>query len=267
MTLLKFCAVLIPFLYCVVILLLYIFQSRIIFYPGKLKSDFKFKDAHNALELYFTTEDLQKINALFFSGPRQEVILYFHGNAGDLSGWQFIADDFTSLGYNFLVIDYRGYGKSSGEITEKGLYKDASGAWNFLLEKGFKSDQIIVYGRSVGAGIAVELAATHPCKGLILEAPYTSMGALANEKLPFLFPSLYLRFKFDNIQKMDRVKCPVVFFHGSNDTLIPASHTEKLFERYTGKKKKIIIAHGSHNDLNSFAEYHDLVKEHLSAFF
>lgn len=233
-------------------------QTNLIFYPGKLPKDYRFDLRDSNEELSLNTTDGEEINALFYPGSKKEVILYFHGNAGDLSNWQYISEDFTNLGYNFLIIDYRGYGKSSGTITEKGLYADAEAAYQFLIdEKRFRPDDIIIYGRSIGTGVAVELAIRHAVKGLILEAPYTSLKTLANEKMPFLLPSLFLRFHFDNIGKINSVKSPVLFIHGGKDTLIPPSHTDKLHEHFRGKKKKVIIQNGSHNDLNDFAGYHE----------
>ncbi len=232
-------------------------QTKLIFYPGKLSEDFKFELGENGNEVFLQTKDGERINALFYQGNKDDVILYFHGNAGDLSSWQFVSQDFTNIGYNFLIIDYRGYGKSTGTITESGLYEDAEAAYQFLIhEKGFLPKNIIIYGRSIGTGVAVELASRHETKGLILEAPYTSLKKLANQKVPFLLPSLFLKFHFNNIDKVNAVSSPILFFHGAEDSLIPVSHTDTLFEKFTGKKMKVIIQRGTHNDLDSFQEYH-----------
>lgn len=253
--------------YSVIIVLLYTLQTRMIFYPGFLAPDFKYNLGPDDEEVFFKTTDGEQINGLFFRNRSEDVILYFHGNAGDLSGWQFVAEDFSRLGYNFFIFDYRSYGKSSGKLSEKGLYHDAEAAFDFLLEKGFDVKNIIVYGRSIGTGVAVEIATRKKCKGLILEAPFSSLSELANEKFPFFFPSLYLRYRFDNIGKINEVKCPVIFLHGSDDTLIPPSHSARLFEKFTGKKKMIVVDHGSHNDLHAFGQYEDFLKDVLSSFF
>lgn len=265
---LKIFALVIIVIFFAVIILLYVFQAKLIFYPGRLSQGHKFKLRPVDEEVFLETQDGEKINALFYGGNNEKVILYFHGNAGDLSGWQFVAEDFLLFGYSILIIDYRGYGKSSGEISENGFYQDAEAAYNFLIErKGIASGNIIIYGRSIGTGVAVELARNKKCKGLVLESPYTSLNTLANEKLPFLFPSLYLRFRFNNLAKINEVTCPIIFIHGSKDTLIPASHAGKLFKKFTGKKKMILIPEGSHNDLNSFEEHQTFLKEELSSFF
>jgi fermentation-respiration switch protein FrsA (DUF1100 family) len=263
---LKMLAGIVIVLYVVVIVVLYTLQSRLIFFPGKLPPDFKFTARDDCQELFLPTRDGERINALFFPNRGNSVILYFHGNAGDLGGWQFVAQDFLSTGCNFLIIDYRGYGKSSGKISENGLYLDADAAYDYLIQKGFAPEDILIYGRSIGSGVAVDLASRKTCKGLILEAPYSSMGKLATEKFPFFFPSLYLQYKFDNLGKINRIKSPVIFLHGLQDNLIPPSHSRRLFETFNGKKKLIEVPGGSHNDLASFTAYVEFLKT-FPAFF
>jgi uncharacterized protein len=268
MKLAKIIAAAVIAIYILVLILLYFFQTRLIFHPGKLKPDFKFKLAPDDDEVFLKTHDGTRIHGLYYHGTRPEVILYFHGNAGDLSGWQFVAEDFVSYGYHVFIIDYRGYGKSEGTISEGGFYQDADAAYQYLINtKGFAKQDVIVYGRSIGTGVAVELATKHPVNGLILEAPYTSLGALANEKLPFLFPSLYLKYSFNNEKKIGAVKCPVMLIHGGDDSLIPSSHSKKLFQQIKTQKKLTLIPRGSHNDLNSFEEYHTFLEKELPEFF
>lgn len=267
MSTLKIIAWIFVIVYGMVAALLYTLQTRLIFYPGRLAPDFRFRLGDDDEEVFYKTEDGESINGLFFAGRGGDVILYFHGNAGDLSGWQFVAEDFTLHGYNVMLIDYRGYGKSSGKISEEGLYHDGEAAYHCLVEKGFKPENIIVYGRSIGSGVAVDVAARYPCKGLILEAPFSSLKRLANEKLPFFFPSLYLKFSFDNMAKMNRVSCPVIFLHGTADELIPPAHSRSLFEEFSGKKELIVVDGASHNDLHTFPRYADFLKDVLPVFF
>ncbi len=263
---LKGIAITIVGLYLAVSLVLYLLQTRLIFYPRRLTPGFRF--AAEAREVVLKTADGERINGLFFVGASDDVILYFHGNAGDLSGWQYVAEDFTDYGYNVLIIDYRGYGKSTGKISEEGFYRDAEAAWNFLAnEKGFSGDHVIIYGRSVGTGVATHLASKKKCRGLVLEAPYSSLTKLANEKLPMFFPGLYLQYRFDNLAKINEVTCPIVFLHGSHDELIPARHTKVLYDAFHGKKEMVLFEGGSHNDLNAFPEHRYVMEEVLSGFF
>lgn len=267
MAFLKTITIIIIICYVIAIVVLCSLQKRLIFYPGRLSPEYKFSSANNAEELTLTTGDGVHISGLFFPNAGENVILYFHGNAGDLSGWQFVSEDFTSLGFNFMIIDYRGYGKSAGSISEQGLYKDADAAFNYLLEKGFRPGNIIIYGRSIGSGVAVDLASRKKAKGLILESPFSSFATLANEKFPFLFPSLYLRYRFDNLLKINQVTSPVMFLHGTDDTLIPSSHSQVLFDRFKGTKKMILVDKGAHNDLHAFDQYKDFLRVGLVDFF
>lgn len=267
MVLLKAMAWLVIGAYLIAVVLLYTLQRRLIFHPGTLPQDYKFKTETGGEEITLKTADGENISGLFFENDHPDVILYFHGNAGDLSGWQYVSADFTSLGFNFLIIDYRGYGKSSGRISEKGLYLDGEAAFDFLKEKGFDPANIIVYGRSIGSGIAMHVAENRPCKGLILESPFSSLTRLANEKLPFFFPSLYIRFRFDNLSTINKVTCPVIFLHGTHDELIPDTHSRRLFARFKGKKKMILIDRGAHNDLHTFIQYQEFLKGELPYFF
>lgn len=267
MPLLKTIALIIIIGYAITIVVLYSLQKRLIFYPGRLSPDYKFSTSNNAEEVTLATDDGERINGLFFPNTSRDAILYFHGNAGDLSGWQFVSEDFTSLGFNFMIIDYRGYGKSTGSISESGLYKDADAAYNYLLKKGFGPENIIIYGRSIGSGIAVDLASRKKCKGLVLESPFSSFAKLANEKFAFFFPSLYLRYRFDNIRKINNVQSPIIFLHGTDDTLIPSTHSRQLFDRFKGTKKMILVDEGAHNDLHAFEQYKDFLRVGIVDFF
>jgi uncharacterized protein len=269
MSVLKFIAIIIIVLYLTGVLLLYFFQTRLIFHPGKLSPDHKFRTVPVRTEVFLKSQDGESINGLFFQGEdKRKVILYFHGNAGDLGGWQFAAEDLLPSGFSVFIIDYRGYGKSTGSISESGFYYDAEAAYDFLTsEKKFKPDSIIIYGRSIGTGVAVDLASKKKCAGVILESAYTSLSTLANEKVPFFFPSLYLRTKFNNLRKLPKVKAPIVFIHGSDDTLIPASHSKALYGFCAGKKSMLLIEGGQHNDLPGFSEYKTFIADTMPSFF
>lgn len=269
MAFLKTLAYIIIGIYLLAILLLFILQTRLLFYPGKLSRSFPFKLNDHGEEVWIKTDDGESINGLFFRGNSDHVILYFHGNAGDLSGWQFVGEDFTSQGFNILIIDYRGYGKSSGSISENGLYEDGRAAYQFLLqEKEFLPENIIIYGRSIGTGVAVNVASKSKIAGVVLEAPYTSIPDLANEKFPYFFAGLISRYRFNNLQKINSIQCPIIFIHGDTDTLIPSHHSAALYRKFTGRKQLITIKGGSHNDLIDFEEYqHFLSRDMLTFFF
>ncbi|MCD9015803.1 alpha/beta hydrolase [Parachryseolinea silvisoli] len=265
---LKILAYAIITLYFLVALLLYIFQQKLIFYPGKMAKNTNLNLASYQHEVFLETRDNETIHALYCEGTRPEVILYFHGNAGDLSGWKFATEDFTTLGYAVLIIDYRSYGKSTGQLSEQGMYTDGEAAYEYLTkELHVAPKNILVYGRSIGTGVAVEIATRYPVRGLVLESAYTSLGTLANEKVPFFFPSLYLRFRFNNLKKIAALTCPVILLHGTQDELIPAEHSQRLVEAIKNKKKLILVKGGGHNDLSGFPEYARFLQEDLPNFF
>lgn len=247
---------LIVVVYLLVLALGFFFQRSLIFYPGELESDYPFDLAGGARELFVETVDGENINAIYYPGHLPLAVLYLHGNAGDLNSWQHVSLDFTRRGYHFFIVDYRGYGKSTGVISEKGFYHDAEAAFRYVSsDLGIPADRIIIYGRSIGTGPAVELATRHRAKGLVLEAPFSSLVKLANQKLPFLLPALTLRFRFNNLSKINRVECPILFIHGSDDRLIPPAHSRLLYDRFAGRKELILIDKGTHNDLSVFPEY------------
>lgn len=241
------------------------FQRKIIFYPSKLEAGYTYDARLKTEEIFLTTADGERINALFFAAEGKKVILYFHGNAGSLDDWQYIYQDFKPLGFNFLIIDYRGYGKSTGKISEKGLYLDSKAAYNFLIQKGFKNEDIIIYGRSIGTGVAVDLASQHPVKALILEAPFSSFKKLANSKYPFLLPYLTLQFSFNNIKKINCFKSNLLIFHGKQDELIPCKYGDELYQAYSGPKRLVLIPAGGHNNLPTFTQYQTELRSFLKS--
>jgi fermentation-respiration switch protein FrsA (DUF1100 family) len=234
-----------------------------IFVPEPLDSAYTYR-CSSCQEVNLRTNDNETINALFFDKGSDRVVLYFHGNAGNLSSWGDAGRDLSEYGVSVLVIDYRGYGKSSGVITENGLYNDAQAAYEYLISRGFPAKKIIIYGRSIGTGVAVDLASKHESAGLILESPFASMRQLAWEKAPYLLPGLYLSFNFMSIEKIGKVQSPVLIFHGMNDTLIPIGHGRKLYKALNGKGIFVAVPGGGHNNLSDFPEYREAMLRYLN---
>jgi uncharacterized protein len=250
--------------YVSVLLLAYLFQTKLIFFPTKLSQAHPFRRDVPCEEVFLTTPDGEKINGLFFSGS-EKVVLYFHGNAGSLDSWQFVWEQFQETGVSLFIIDYRGYGKSTGSISEKGLNTDARTAYDYLLKRGFVGNNIIVYGRSLGSGIAVQLASTAAIAALILEAPYTSMKKLAWEKMPLLLPGLYIKYRFDNLDRINKVKAPLLVIHGDSDSTIPYHHGKKLFDAFNRQKQMLSVKGGNHNDLDEFGDFREGITQFIRA--
>lgn len=240
--------------------ILYVGQESLIFHPEKLPENFTFTFPARFEEVTWEV-DGAVLHALHFRTENPKgVILYFHGNAGNLLGWGEIALQFTRRGYDVLMPDYRGFGKSTGKIkNEAMLYHDAKVAYTYLLGL-YDEQQIIIYGRSIGSGIAVNLASvTHP-RLLILESPFVSLRDVAAYHYPFI-PGIVLdwilRYTMHSDWWITHVKCPVFLIHGTEDDIIPYSSSERLLPLIKGEKELITVPGGGHNDLDTSRLYHE----------
>ena len=159
------------------------------------------------------------------------IILFFHGNAGDLENRTYKANAFDNSGYNYLFISYRGFNGNEGFPTEKNIYLDAQFTYNWLLKNGYNENEIIIYGESLGTGVGIEIAKKNNPKGLILESPFTSIVEMGKRKFPFLPVQLILKDKYDNLEKISLIKCPVLYLHGKSDNLVPKFMSDILINR------------------------------------
>lgn len=235
--------------------MIYVFQEKLIFFPEAVSADYQFQFDHDFEEINYNVQKGITINALLFKAKESKgVIFYSHGNAGSLSRWGYVADLFLMNNYDVLIYDYRGYGKSNGSVSEANLYHDAIYIYK-QLAKEYGEDKIVVYGRSIGTGIATKVASEFVPKQLILESPYYNLPDLAKKMFPFM-PSFMLRYKFRNDQMITLVKCPITIFHGTYDEVIYFGSSLKL-EKLIKKEDKIVpIVGGHHNDLAKFEVFH-----------
>ena len=187
-------------------------------------------------------------------------ILYFHGNAGDLSRWGIITEYFVNLGYDVFIMDYRTYGKSTGVLSEQALYNDAQLCYKALSEM-FNENQITIYGRSLGTAIATKIAATNNPKQLILETPYYSIVDVAKLRFPFIPVSYVMKYELPTHKFIKNVSCPIYMFHGTDDYIVPYSSGEKLFKASRKKNATFItIKNAGHNNIIDFDLYHQQIK-------
>ena len=243
------------FIYCVLLVLLTVFQRKIMYYPHRLDKDFAFPlYVPQQEEVFITCDDGSTINGLFTPGSESKpTVLIFHGNAGNITHRDFLLQGFNTLGHSALLIDYHGYGKSEGTPSEKNLYRAGRAALEWLTkEKNRTPDDIVLFGKSLGSGVAIELATQHPCKGLILESAFTSIVAVARSHFPYnCFPvSLMLMDRFDNSTKISAIHSPVFIRHGTEDTIIDKREGEKLFERANMPKELYLIEGADHNNMH-----------------
>ncbi len=235
---------------------LYFLQEKILFLPTTLSQDYEYEFRYPFEELFLKTEEEVSINAIHFKTENPKgVILYFHGNAGDLSRWGIIGEHFVSLNYDVLIMDYRTYGKSKGKLSEQGFYDDADYCYNYILQY-YNEEDIVLYGRSLGTGVATYLASKHQPKQLILETPYYSILDVARQRFPILPVKGLLKYEFPSNVFISSVKCPITMFHGTEDSVIPYESAQKLKAvSPTSLTTFITIEGGEHNNLISFEKY------------
>ncbi len=251
-------------LYLLVLFLSYWHQDKLLFFPKKFEKDFNFHLSEDDKELFLKTNDGEIINCIYATKPgNKKVMLYFHGNGTSLDQWKSVADIILPHGVNLMMIDYRGYGKSTGKFSEDGFYTDAETAYNFLTANGYNDSTIYFYGRSLGSGVAVEMTLRHKVCGLILEAPYSSVKDVAQQQHPYLLPKLLLKYDFNNLKKASAIQSPLLIIHGRLDELIPVKQAEQVFASAKCQKQICMVPDGSHNNLSAFDEYHRALSEFL----
>ncbi len=247
--------------------LLYFFQSRLIFFPV-----YNYASAPDRLgiefeDVMFRTDDGLNLTGWYIPGNNADnVLLFCHGNAGNISHRIDYIRIFHELGLNMFIFDYRGYGKSEGKPDEEGTYRDVLGAWNFLVnEKDFTQESILLYGRSLGGAIAAWLAQDHTPLTLILDSSFTSITALGSELYPFLPIRLLSRFNYTTQLYLEKVSSPVLVIHSRQDEIVPFEHSISLFENASQPKEFLEIS-GSHNEgfLESWSTYESGLRDYIS---
>lgn len=245
------------------LIIAYFIQEKLIFKPEKLPADFEYKYTAPFEELFFEVEPGVRINGLhFYREKPRGLILYFHGNTRSIKGWARYAKDFYRYNYDVVLVDYRGFGKSTGKRSELKLHSDMQFVYDTLAEK-YPQDHLIMYGRSMGSGFATKLAAENNPRYLILDAPYYSFKKVAERYLPFLPIRFVLRYHLRTDRWIANVHCPIYILHGTRDWLIPIAHSEKLQQINAKHTTLIRINGGGHNNLPSFPEYHNFIRDIL----
>lgn len=251
-------------LYLMISTSLYFLQEKLIFLPTKLEQDFKYVFNYPFEELFLNTDEDAIINALLFKAKKAKgVILYFHGNAGDLNRWGNITEFLVEKDYDVFVMDYRTYGKSTGKLSENALYSDAQYCYNYLL-KQYPEGNIILYGRSLGTGIASYLASKNKPKQLILETPYYSLLDVAKKRFPVFPLKILMKYELPTFKYIKKVTCPITLLHGTNDKIIPIQSAIKLYDEANNENMSLTIIEGAkHNNLNTFETYINKINEVL----
>ena len=250
--------------YAVLVLVVYLIQERFIFKPEKLKPDFVYKYDIPFKELFIDITPDVTINGLhFYAKDPLGLILYFHGNTRSIKGWAKYAKDFYRYHYDVVLVDYRGFGKSTGRKSEKEMLNDVQVVYDTLAVQ-YHEHHIIVYGRSLGSGFATKLASDNSPRYLILDSPYYNFAKAVQRFIPILPMRFVLRYQLQTDKWIRKVNCHTYIIHGSKDWLIPISQSEKLQQLNPRKITLITIEGGGHNNLPSFPEYHNFLRDILA---
>jgi uncharacterized protein len=225
------------------------------------------------LSVPVTSGKVERIHGWWIESQKSQetkVLLYFHGNALNITANLNAARGFNQAGFSVLLIDYRGYGLSEGGFpNEQRIYQDAATAWNYVIrERQVKPRNIFIYGHSLGGAVAIDLAAKNPeAAGLIVEATFSSIRDIVKYRKQFwMFPvDLMVTQRFESIVKVPNLKMPVLFIHGTNDSTIPASMSEKLYAATPEPKLLLLVPGAEHNDIGASApqKYRQAVESFL----
>jgi alpha-beta hydrolase superfamily lysophospholipase len=241
----------------------YLRQEKMIFQPDHLPRSFTFNFQGEFRELYYEVAPNILLHAILFKIENPKgLLLYFHGNAGSLSSWGQWAAVFQKEGFDVLMYDYRGYGKSGGKIrNESSIHSDAEFIYHRIIQK-YEGKRIVFYGRSLGTGIATKLAAKYTPEQLILTTPYFNFKEVVRFHYPYLPADTILKYRFRTDKYIVEVKCPVELFHGTQDELVPYENSLKL-AKLGNHIHLTTLEGGMHGDLNSFPEFRRRLKELL----
>lgn len=223
-------------------------QPRMIFFPVEEFYQTPSDWGLDYEDVTLTAKDGTRLHGWYL--PHQgssKALLFFHGNAGNISHRGESLAIFHRLGLNILIIDYRGYGRSQGKPSENGLHEDARAAWHYLTQvKGFNKANIVVFGRSLGGAVAAQLAAEVQPGALILESTFSSARDMAAEVLPLMHHVIFMRFRFNTQQVVKQVKSPLLVLHSIHDDIIPYHQGRKIFEA-ANEPRRFVRMQGDHN--------------------
>ncbi len=242
----------------------YFGQDLFFFRPERLPKWFTYKYPFPFTEVNFDMEDGGSVNALHFRVPNSKgVVFYIKGNSRSIKGWGKFAKDFVGKGYDFFILDYRGFGKSTGRRTEEILFSDLQQVYKWLAEE-YREDRIVLYGRSLGSGLAARIASWNRPRMLLLDCPYYSFLHHIS-RYAFILPVRWLlRYHLRTDRFIKMIQCPVYILHGSRDRLIPYRQSEMLLALAPANVRLFPIEGAGHNNLPDYPQYHDLLYDFLN---
>ena len=218
----------------------------------------------NYEEVRLVAADGVRLSGWYLPAPRaKHALLYCHGNAGDIRDWVHAAPPFVSAGVSVLIWDYRGYGKSRGTPSERGLILDGEAAWTWLATRASEDElPVAVLGKSLGSAIACALASKHHLDALILDSAFTSMREVISHHVPWSQTGAIPRL-FESIDLASSIHCPTLVIHGGRDHLVPLEQGTRLYQALSGPKTMRVIKQAGHNDISLYTQYHRWIFNYL----
>jgi len=256
--------------YVLLVAFVYITQASMLYLPNVPGRDL---DATPELiglafeDVTLETSDGISVHGWFVPGESPRTLVYFHGNAGNISHRLYSIKEFHDLGLSVFIIDYRGYGQSSGKPTEHGLYRDAAAAWHYLTgDRGIAAGDIIVFGRSLGGSVAAWLAAEEQPGALIVDSAFTSVADIGQDAYPWLPVRWLTRFRHATRDDVTRSTSPILVVHSRDDEIIPFHHGESIYGA-ANEPKAFLELRGGHNDAHTTSEtiYRDGIQAFLNS--
>ncbi len=238
-------------LYGLIITVIFLMQRRILFLPDSTAPDLARAGVAGVRAITVTTTDGLSLLAWYMPPVRPDgpVVLYLHGNAGHIGHRAYRLGPFHRLGWGALLLEYRGYGGNAGRPSEAGLLTDARAGLSALVAMGFPPSQILLWGESLGTGLAVRLAVEQPVRALLLEAPFTSITRIAQSRFPFVPVRWLLLDRFDSLRIIGGVRAPVLVMHGARDRIVPIAMGRAIYAAAPEPKELWIAPHFGHVDL------------------
>jgi alpha-beta hydrolase superfamily lysophospholipase len=241
--------------YVLVGLLFFLFQDQLLFHPERVHPTDDYEIAYPHRPLSIPINEIDTLHLIEFlpdsTTARKGVVLYFHGNRKHIGYYADQTPAMTKAGYRVLMIDYPGYGKSSGKLTEAKLYEWSEIVYR-IAHKQHSADSILIYGKSLGTGVATRLASIRACKGLILETPYYDLPSVAARFLPIYPTRWMMNYSFSLHTYLSEVKAPVFIFHGTEDEVIGIKQAKRLQQKLKTSDRLLIVEGGKHNGLNEY---------------
>jgi len=248
-------------IYAAAVVYMYVFQRGLMYHPEREKYGLAHYNLSNTEEVTITSADGTKLQAWFRKPDNGcDMTVFLHGNAGSLDDRADKLKELAEMGYGFVIASWRGFGESEGSPTMEGIYNDARAAIEFAVSKGYAVDDIVLIGESLGSGVATQMATEYKFKGLFLITPYTSIADRGAEIYPLLPVHILTKDNYSVLDKIAGIKQPLLIIHGTKDTIIPHSHSEKIIAAAMEPKKLVIypdIGHINYDKKDVFIQMRD----------